>query len=175
MRELNEQEILAWMRHADHRMFRYKIHARLLGTLSLIPAVLLALGLIVWVSSTLDRELVMAALVIIVGINVMVWYRLLTSIWFVGRNYLGISPDELLIVRGDRGTAISFNVLREQNVDWHDRPPIASSSELPLSVDGKRYRIRLMSPYFSLEHFAGFLGLLLERFDDHALSPKDSI
>lgn len=156
-------------------MFRYKIHARILGALSLVSAVFLALGLIVWVSSTWDRELVMAALIIIVGINAMVWYRVGTSIWFVGRNYLGISPDELLIVRGHRGTAISFNVLREQNVDWHDRPPITSNSELPLEVDGKKFRIRLMSPYFSLEHFAGFLALLLQRFDDHALSPKDTI
>ena len=175
MRELSEDEILTWMKQPGHRMFRYRIHARALGGLSLVAAVGLALALMAWIWSSWDQELLLAIVMLVVGVNLMIWFRLATSIWFVGRNVLGISKDELLLVKGQRGVAIAFRTLREDNIDWHTRPPIASTSVLPLKVDGKNYRIRLLSPYFSLEHFPAFLGLLLERLDEHALTPKDAV
>lgn len=175
MRELTEQEILTWMKQPEARMFRYRIHARALGALSLGAAVLLAFALMAWIWSSWDRDLMLAVLLLVASINLMIWFRLATSIWFVGRNVLGISKDELLLVKGNQGIAIPFRTLREDNIDWHTRPPIASTSVLPLKVAGKTYRIRLLSPYFSLEHFPAFLGLLLERLDEHALTPKDAV
>lgn len=174
MRELNEEEILTWMKQPDHRMFRYRIHAQTLAVLSLVGAFFLAVGLLVWVLSNLERELVIAGIMIVVGVNLMIWYRVITSIWFVGRNVLGVSPDELLIVEGYKGTLIPFRTLRENNIDWNERPPIGSTSSLPIHVDGKKYTLRLVSPYLSLEGFPSFLGLLLERLDEHSLSPTDT-
>lgn len=175
MRELNEKEIMAWMKQPDHRMFRYDIHARTLAVLSLFAAALLAIGLLVWVWSSINRELVIAGLLMVVGINAMVWYRVVTSIWFVGRNSVGISPEELLIVRGYKGTVIPFKTLREHNIDWNDRPPVGASSTLPIHIDGQTYNIRLVSPYMSIKNFPSFLGLILDRVDEHALTPKDAI
>lgn len=175
MRELNEEEILAWMKQPDHRMFRYRLHAQTLARLSLVAAFFLAVGLLLWMLSNLERELVIAAILVVVGVNVMIWYRVITSIWFVGRNILGVSPDALLIIEGYKGTLIPFRTLRENNIDWNERPPMGSTSSLPIHVDGKKYTLRLVSPYLSLESFPSFLGLILERLDEHSLSPTDSM
>lgn len=171
MRKLTEEEILVWLKQPNHRMFRYTIHARLLGMLLLIAGVSLLLSFIVWSTHRWDEEIVRIAIVLILGVNVMIWLRAIQSVWFVGRNYLGISGQELLIVQGKAGTALSFEALQEHNIDWHEHPPMHSTSVLPLHFEGKKYTIRLLSPYFSLEHFPAFLGLLLQRFDEHDDQP----
>lgn len=175
MRELNEEEILAWMKQSDHRMFRYRIRAQTLARLSLVAAFFLAVGLLLWMLSNLERELVIAAILVVVGVNVMIWYRVISSIWFVGRNILGVSPDALLIIDGYKGTLIPFRMLHENSIDWNERPPMGSTSSLPIHVDGKKYTLPLVSPYLELEHFPSFLGLLLQRIDEHSLSPTDSV
>jgi|SRR5690625_22430 len=173
MRKLNEAEILAWMKQPGHRMFRYQIHARLLGMLLLIAGVSFVLSLVVGWTQQWDADILRMVITVALSINILLWIRAVGSVLFVGRNYLGISDQELLIVRGKEGTAFSFDALREHNIDWHDRPPLRSSSYLPLRFQGKNYKIRLLSPYYSLEHFAAFLARLLEQLDAHAPSSKD--
>lgn len=175
MRELNEQEILEWIRTPGNRSFKYRINAQGLGFLSLFGAGLLALSLLAWVEGSWDRDMVFGGIIILVTLNLFVWTRTAMSMWFVARNVVGISSTELLIVRGYKGTLIPLELVRRSSLGWNEDDTRGMLTSLPLKVEGRRFNIRLVTIYYSLEQFPLFLGTLLEHVSDNALAPKDVV
>lgn len=175
MRELNEQEILEWIRTQGNRSFKYRINAQALGVLSLLGAGLLGVALLAWVAGYFDRDMVFAGIIVLVTLNLFIWTRIVMSMWFVSRHVVGLSDTELLLVRGYKATLIPLALIRSSSLGWNEDDRGGLLTSLPLNVDGRSFNIRLVTLYYSLEQFPLFLGGLLEHVSDNALQPKDNV
>lgn len=175
MRELNEQEISEWVRTPGNRAHKYRINAQGLGYLSMFGAVFLSISLILWVQSSLDREILFSVIIVIAMLNVFIWYRVASSLWFVSRNAVGLSDTELLIVKGYTGTLIPLKSIHPSDIGWNDGKNKSTGTSLPIKVNGQRFNIRLLSLYYTIEDFPIFMGGLLEHLSDEAVTPKDAI
>lgn len=175
MRELNEEEIRAWIRVPGNTTFRYQLHAQGLGYLSMIGAGLLGVSIILWVQSDLNRDILFSVILGLAFLNLFIAMRVATSMWFVARNVLGLSDTELLIVRGYKGTIIPLSAIRSSDVGWSDDARRSAVINLPIKVEGRKFNLRIVALYYALENFHVFIGGLLEHISDNSLSPKDTI
>ena len=175
MRELTKEEIYAWIRAPENTSFRYRLHAQGLGYLSMIGAVLLGVSIILWVQSDLNRDMLFGAILGAAFLNMFIAFRVATSMWFVGRNVLGLSDTELLIVRGYKGILIPLSSIRSSDVDWNDVTRRSAVINLPIRVEGRKFNLRIVALYYTLENFHAFIGRFLEHISDSALSPKDTV
>lgn len=175
MRKLNEQEILSWIRTPGNRSYKYRINAQGLGFLSLFGAGLLAVALLIWMRSDWDRDMVIAAIIVMVTLNLFIWVRVAMSMWFVARHVVGISPTELLLVKGHQGVLIPLQMLHSSNIGWNEGDVKGMITSLPIRFQGETFDIHLVGIYYSLDQFPAFLGAMLEHVSDNALAPKDTI
>lgn len=175
MRELNKEEIHAWIRVPGNTAYRYRLYAQGLGYLSMIGAGLLGVSIILWVQSDLNRDMLLSVIIGLAFLNMFIAMRVVTSMWFVGRNVLGLSETELLIVRGYKATLIPLSSIRSSDVGWKDDARRSAVINLPIKVEGRKFNLRIVALYYALENFHGFIGNFLEHLSDSALSPKDTV
>lgn len=170
IRKLSEADARAWIRTAGNRSFRYKVNYQGLTFLSLLGAVMLALSLIMFVQSEISKEKALAAVCVMAGINIWAWVRVMVTIVFAARHFVGLSSTELLIAQGYKVHVIPLSAIREESLGLGDESRRRTVNELPIHVDGRTFHVKLVSPYYSLEHLPLFIGTLLEHVHDRAPS-----
>lgn len=170
--KLSESAARAWVRTPGNRSFRYKVNYPGLTFLSLLGATMLALSLILFVQNEISQEKAFAAVCVMAGINIWAWFRVLITIVFAARHFVGLSDTELLIAQGYRVHVIPLSAVRPDSLGLGDDNRRSTVNELPIHVDGRTFHVKLVSPYYTLEHLPLFIGTLLE--NAHGPSATDA-
>ncbi len=159
---MNQQDIEQWMPLKGHLMFKYQLNYNVVSTFLIFSVAVLIGGAAVWFFGDWTRKQSTGLWLIVGSFNATIWVRTWLAVRFVGRNYLGISPSEMIIVRGYKGIRIPFQELEENSIEWHEQSPGRGGSTLPIHVRGHLIHVPLVNLYYSVKHFPVFISRLIE-------------
>lgn len=162
-RDLNEEEVMAWVRTPGNRILKYQIQS---GPTSFVLLILVLSIAGAGVSYFIDWDHSDTMFGIALGMGVWTLIKLAGVFYTVGRKLVGISENELLLVENNSATLIPFESITDNG--FTDAEKVSKMKDfIEIQAGGKSYKIKTMNLYFQLETLPDFLATLLDKTEEY--------